>query len=77
MMSVWIGTVEGQHLLSSQFKGIKLLFDMGCSVGLQELSLWPLLKSLFAELMGTAMLVIVGCGAALNWKTSFDVTQVS
>ena len=50
---------------------------MGCSVGLQELSLWPLLKSLFAELMGTAMLVIVGCGAALNWKTSFDVTQVS
>jgi len=50
---------------------------MGYSIGYRELSLLPLLKSLFAEVLGTAVLVLVGCGAALNWKTSFDVTQVS
>ena len=49
---------------------------MGYSIGYRELSLLPLLKSLFAEVLGTAVLVLVGCGAALNWKTSFDVTQV-
>ena len=36
----------------------------------------PLLKCFFAELLDTFMLVLVGCGAALNWKTQFDVTQV-
>ena len=35
-----------------------------------------LARALVAELMGTMFLVIIGCGAAVNWKTSFDVTQV-
>merc|ERR1712128_383814 len=50
---------------------------MGYTIGHHDLSLVPLAKSLFAEVLGTAILVLVGCGAALNWKTSFDVTQVS
>jgi len=50
---------------------------MGYTIGHRDLSLVPLAKSLFAEVLGTAILVLVGCGAALNWKTSFDVTQVS
>ena len=33
-------------------------------------------RALFAELIGTMFLVLIGCGAAVNWKTSFDVTQV-
>ena len=38
---------------------------------------WPdLARALVAELIGTMLLVIIGCGAAVNWKTSFDVTQV-
>merc|ERR1712013_336799 len=32
---------------------------------------------LLAELLGTMLLVIIGCGAAIQWKTSFDTTQVS
>ena len=36
-----------------------------------------LARALVAELIGTMFLVIIGCGAAVNWKTSFDVTQVS
>jgi hypothetical protein len=51
-------------------------YRMGYSIGHHELSLLPLLKSMFAEVLGTAILVLVGCGSALNWKTSFDVTQV-
>ena len=31
---------------------------------------------LAAELLGTMFLVIIGCGAALNFKTDFDITQV-
>jgi len=34
-------------------------------------------RALTAELIGTMLLCIVGCGSALNWKTSFDVTQIS
>ena len=49
---------------------------MGYTIGHRELTLQPLLKSLFAEALGTAILVLVGCGSALNWKTDFDVTQV-
>ena len=38
---------------------------------------WPdLARALVAELIGTMLLVLIGCGAAVNWKTSFDVTQV-
>ena len=36
-----------------------------------------LARALVAEMVGTMFLVIIGCGAAVNWKTSFDVTQVS
>ena len=27
--------------------------------------------------VGTMFLVLIGCGAAVNWKTSFDVTQAN
>jgi len=36
-----------------------------------------LARALVAELIGTMFLVLIGCGAAVNWKTGFDVTQVS
>ena len=51
---------------------------MGYSIAGDELTIQDLLKSLLAEMLGTAMLVLVGCGSALNsdWKTPFDVTQV-
>ena len=35
-----------------------------------------LARALVAELVGTMFLVLIGCGAAVNWKTNFDVTQV-
>ena len=35
-----------------------------------------LARALVAELVGTMFLVLIGCGAAVNWKTTFDVTQV-
>jgi len=50
---------------------------MGYSLGKEDLQVVPLLKSLGAELMGTMFLVVIGCGAALQWKTGFDTTQVS
>merc|ERR1712142_33454 len=34
-------------------------------------------KSMAAELVGTMFLVVIGCGAAIQWKTGFDTTQVS
>ena len=47
-------------------------------MGVDDLKDWKrFLKSLVAELLGTMFLVLVGCGSALNWKTSFDVTQVT
>lgn len=51
---------------------------MDFSVGIEDVKDWKkLIKSLLAEFIGTLMLVLVGCGSALNWKTSFDVTQIS
>jgi len=50
---------------------------MGYSLGREDLKVVPLLKSLGAELVGTMFLVIIGCGAAMQWKTEFDTTQVS
>jgi len=50
---------------------------MGYSLGKEDLQVVPLLKSLGAELVGTMFLVVIGCGAALQWKTLFDTTQVS
>merc|ERR1719186_2331252 len=50
---------------------------MGYSLGKDDLKVVPLLKSLGAELVGTMFLVIIGCGAAMQWKTEFDTTQVS
>eukprot|EP00092_Neocalanus_flemingeri_P108197 GFUD01138931.1.p1 GENE.GFUD01138931.1~~GFUD01138931.1.p1 ORF type:complete len:256 (+),score=83.33 GFUD01138931.1:109-876(+) len=50
---------------------------MGYSLGKEDLKLVPLLKSVVAELVGTMFLVIIGCGAAMQWKTPFDTTQVS
>ena len=47
------------------------------SIGHKELELKPIIKSLFAEMLGTFMLVLVGCGAALNWITPLDITQVA
>ena len=52
---------EQQHLKM----GIKIL----CAKGGQE----KLLKlQNVAEMLGTFMLVLVGCGAALDWKTQFE-----
>jgi len=51
---------------------------MGYSLGKEDLQVIPLLKSIAAELVGTMLLVIIGCGAAIQWKmTPFDTTQVS
>lgn len=51
---------------------------MDFSVGIEDVKDWKnLIKSLLAEFIGTMMLVLVGCGSALNWTTSFDVTQIS
>eukprot|EP00092_Neocalanus_flemingeri_P049794 GFUD01057349.1.p1 GENE.GFUD01057349.1~~GFUD01057349.1.p1 ORF type:complete len:264 (+),score=76.83 GFUD01057349.1:106-897(+) len=50
---------------------------MGYSLGKEDLKVVPLLKSVVAELVGTMFLVIIGCGAAMQWKTNFDTTQVS
>merc|ERR1712083_452658 len=56
---------------------------MGYSLGKEDLQVKPLLKSMVAELVGTMLLVIIGCGAAIQWKMQvdgkiqFDTTQVS
>jgi len=51
---------------------------MGYSLGKEDLKVVPLLKSVVAELVGTMLLVIIGCGAAIQWKMKeFDTTQVS
>jgi len=56
---------------------------MGYSLGKEDLQVKPLLKSIVAELVGTMLLVIIGCGAAIQWKMQlggliqFDTTQVS
>ena len=46
------------------------------STGWGEVAWGSLGRALIAETLGTALLVIAGCGAALNWRTGFDVTQV-
>ena len=51
--------------------------SMGYSLGKEDLKVVPLLKSIVAELLGTMFLVIIGCGAAMQWKMAlFDTTQV-
>jgi len=51
---------------------------MGYSLGKEDLKVVPLLKSMVAELVGTMLLVVIGCGAAMQWKMElFDTTQVS
>jgi len=50
---------------------------MTYSLGWREFQLKPFLGSLIAEFFGTMLLVIIGCGAAVNFKTVFDITQVS
>lgn len=50
---------------------------MRYSMGWREVEWRSLCRALIAETLGTALLVIAGCGAALNWKTGFDVTQVT
>ena len=49
---------------------------MAPSYSLMPESWRDLARALVAELIGTMFLVLIGCGAAVNWKTSFDVTQV-
>ena len=49
---------------------------MGYSLGLAGLKTWSLGRAVVAEFLGTMLLVLIGCGAAINWKTGFDVTQV-
>ena len=39
---------------------------MGYSVGTKDLKVIPLLKSLLAEFLGTMLLVIFGCGTAMQ-----------
>jgi len=51
---------------------------MGYSLGKEDLKPIPLVKSVVAELLGTMFLVVIGCGAALQWNMGrFDTTQVS
>ena len=49
---------------------------MGYSLGLAGLKTWSLGLAVVAEFLGTMLLVLIGCGAAINWKTGLDVTQV-
>ena len=50
---------------------------MGYSLGKEDLKPIPLVKSVVAELLGTMFLVVIGCGAALQWNMGrFDTTQV-
>ena len=39
---------------------------MGYSVGKEDLIVKPLMKSLLAEFLGTMLLVIFGCGTAMQ-----------
>ena len=39
---------------------------MGYSVGTKDLKVIPLMKSLLAESLGTMLLVIIGCGTAMQ-----------
>merc|ERR1712013_749058 len=64
-------------ITSGRMHGPKDLESMGFSLGKKDLQVVPLMKSVVAELLGTMLLVIIGCGAAIQWKTSFDTTQVS
>jgi glycerol uptake facilitator-like aquaporin len=57
---------------------------MGNSPEKEDLKVVPLMKCVVAELLGTMFLVIIGCGAAMQWKmetengnVKFDTTQVS
>ena len=57
---------------------------MGYSLGKEDLKVVSLMKSVVTELVGTMFLVIIGCGAAMQWKmekengnVKFDTTQVS
>ena len=51
---------------------------MGYSLGKEDMKVVPLMKSVVAELVGTMLLVIIGCGAAIQWKMKeFDTTQVN
>ena len=53
------------------------LNDLGYSVGKEDLKLIPLLKSLAAELLGTMLLVIFGCGTAMQVNGDGYSTKVS
>ena len=48
---------------------------MGYSIGKEDLKVKPLLKCLVAEFLGTMLLVIFGCGAAML-QTDGYVTKV-
>jgi len=51
--------------------------NMGYSVGKEDLKVIPLLKSLAAELLGTMLLVIFGCGTAMQDNGDGYSTKVS
>ena len=50
---------------------------MGYSVGKNDLQVKPLLKSLVAEFLGTMLLVIFGCGTAMQVNGDGYGTKVS
>ena len=50
---------------------------MGYSVGKEDLKVIPLMKSLAAELLGTMLLVIFGCGTAMQVNGNGYETKVS
>ena len=58
------------------YKHLVPRFQMAPTYSLMPDSWRDLARALVAELIGTMLLVLIGCGAAVNWKTSFDVTQV-
>ena len=69
----------GSSVATRQSASTVVTLRMGAkkySIGHKELEIKPLIKCLFAEVLGTFMLVLVGCGAALNWITPLDITQV-
>ena len=77
----WVDVVVGLFcsVVSRQSASAVVTHRMGgkkYSIGHKEFQIKPMIKCLFAEMLGTFMLVLVGCGAALNWITPLDITQV-
>ena len=62
--------VDFYHLLSSDIStkdmGTSIVIVQSYSIGKEDLRVVPLMKSLLAEFLGTMLLVIFGCGTAMQ-----------